>query len=170
MNPKVWSDIDDIDTLKSLPDTAMHRNIEKIIESAAAEHGDRIKCAIICSCGVYGTGHGLGNTQSALVPLYWEHIKTTKRAFYANSGTNTRSWVHIDDLVQVYLKLVEAAVAGGGIADWGREVRDLSTPDTHLFTLHHMQYLMTYGLSRAITSLQHKNGRISILPKPLVTS
>ncbi|KAK9778648.1 putative NAD-dependent epimerase/dehydratase domain-containing protein [Seiridium cardinale] len=121
-NPKVWSDVDDIDTLKSLPDTALHRSIEKIIEVTAADHGDRLKCAIICSCGVYGPGRGLGNTQSGLVPMYWSEIRKKGHAFYTKSGGNTRSWVHIDDLTQLYLKLLEAAVAGGGTADWGREV------------------------------------------------
>ncbi|KAK8096156.1 hypothetical protein PG999_014178 [Apiospora kogelbergensis] len=123
-NPQVWSDVADLDDLKSLPDTALHRNMEKIIEQAAAEHGDRLKCAIICSCGVYGEGRGPGNTQSGLIPMYWAQIQKKGRegrAFYANSGGNTRSWVHIDDLTQVYLKLVEAAAAGGGNASWGRE-------------------------------------------------
>lgn len=32
--------------------------------------------------------------------------------FYYGEGTNTRSWVHIDDLMRVYLKVVEAAASG----------------------------------------------------------
>jgi nucleoside-diphosphate-sugar epimerase len=123
-NPKVWSDIDDIDTITSLPDTALHRNIEKIVQTAAADHGDVLKCAIICSCGVYGQGRGIGRTQSIMVPVYLEDILASpaKQAFYTAPGANTRSWVHIGDLVSVYMKLVEAAAAGGGTADWGREV------------------------------------------------
>lgn len=97
--------------------------MEKIVEQAAREHGDRLRCAIICSCGVYGKGRGPGNTESGLVPMYWAQIAKSKRAFYTSSGANTRSWVHIDDLCKVYLALVESAVAGGGRADWGREVR-----------------------------------------------
>lgn len=130
-NPKIWSDVDDIDAIKSLPDTALHRGMEKIIEQAALEHNDRLRCAIICSCGVYGKGRGPGNTESGLVPMYWAQIAKLKRAFYTNSGGNTRSWVHIDDLTKVYLALVESAVQGGGRADWGREVRIASA--AHLF-------------------------------------
>ncbi|VBB84702.1 Putative protein of unknown function [Podospora comata] len=119
-NPRVWNDIHDIEQLTSLPDTALHRNIEKIVQKAAVDHGDRLKCAIICSCGVYGPGKGPGRAQSQLVPLFCDEIiNNTKRAFYTQSGGNTRSWVHIDDLVAVYIKLVEAAAAGGGNADWG---------------------------------------------------
>ncbi|KAK4663574.1 hypothetical protein QC763_609630 [Podospora pseudopauciseta] len=119
-NPRVWNDIHDIGQLTSLPDTALHRNIEKIVQKAAVDHGDRLKCAIICSGEVYGPGKGPGRAQSQLVPLFCDEIiNNTKRAFYTQSGGNARSWVHIDDLVAVYIKLGEAAAAGGGNADWG---------------------------------------------------
>lgn len=51
-----------------------------------------------------------------------ENMIELGHAFYAQSGANRRSWVHVDDLMKVYLKLVEAAVAGGEDAVWGREV------------------------------------------------
>ncbi|CZR66502.1 uncharacterized protein PAC_16403 [Phialocephala subalpina] len=69
-NPKIWSAISDI-TITALPDTALYRNIEKIVQDAAAEHGDCLKCVIICSCGVYGQGRDLGKKQSSLVSLYY---------------------------------------------------------------------------------------------------
>lgn len=123
-NPKIWSDVSDLDTITTLPDTALHRSTEKIVQEAAAQHGDRLKCAIVCSCGVYGPGRGPGNTQSLMVPEFYQDIMQSdhKRAFYIKSGGNTRSWVHIDDLASLYVRLVEAAAAGGGEADWGREV------------------------------------------------
>ncbi|KAK0744877.1 hypothetical protein B0T21DRAFT_280338 [Apiosordaria backusii] len=128
-NPKVWNDVQDIDELTSLPDTALHRNIEKIVQKAAVDHGNRLKCAIICSCGVYGPGKGPGRTQSQLVPVFYDEIvNNTKRAFYTQSGENTRSWVHIDDLTALYMKLIEAAAAGGGNADWGLQVRTYRIP------------------------------------------
>ena len=46
--------------------------------------------------------------------------------FYTESGSNRRSWVHINDFMELYVALVEAAVAGGGEADWGKEVRSHS--------------------------------------------
>lgn len=44
------------------------------------------------------------------------------RPFYAGEGGNVRSWVHVEDLVKIYLGLVESAVRGGEGADWGLEV------------------------------------------------
>ncbi|PVH74802.1 hypothetical protein DL98DRAFT_551990 [Cadophora sp. DSE1049] len=78
---------------------------------AAVHYGDVLKCAIICSCGVI------------MVPVYLEDILVSpkKQAFYSSPGTNTRSWVHISDLVSVYMKLVEVAAIGGGTADCGEE-------------------------------------------------
>jgi nucleoside-diphosphate-sugar epimerase len=45
--------------------------------------------------------------------------------FYLNEGTNVRGWVHIDDLIQIYVRLVEAAAAGGGSVSWGLNVSTL---------------------------------------------
>jgi nucleoside-diphosphate-sugar epimerase len=130
LNPKEWSDLDNIDQITSLPDSAPHRKIEKYLQGVAVEHGDKLKCAIISSCGVYGPGKGMGNTQSILIPMFYDEIVKLGRAFYTGSGGNQRSWVHMDDLMQVYLKLVESAAVGGGDAVWGKEVRvcDNSNP------------------------------------------
>jgi nucleoside-diphosphate-sugar epimerase len=122
LNPKIWSDIDDIDAITSLPDRALHRNVDKIIQEAAAANGEKLKTAIVCPPDIYGPGRGLGRTQSIYIPAYLDEAKLVGAALYAGEGKNTRSWVHIEDLMTVYLKLIEAAVAGGGGADWGREV------------------------------------------------
>lgn len=76
-----------------------------------------------CPPDIYGPGRGPGRTQSVYFPVFWNEIKKVGAPFYAGEGTNSRSWVHIEDLMTVYLKLVEAAVAGGGDADWGVKVR-----------------------------------------------
>ena len=122
LNPKVWSDIDDIDEITSRPDPELHRNVDKIIQTAAAQHGDKLKTAIMCPPDVYGPGRGPGRTQSVYFPVFCNEIESLGAPFYTGEGTNTRSWVHIEDLMTVYLKLTEAAVAGGKGADWGKEV------------------------------------------------
>ncbi|WPH00457.1 NAD(P)-binding protein [Acrodontium crateriforme] len=121
LNPKVWNDIDDLDEIVSRPDRELHRNVDKIIQKAASDHGDRLKTAIVCPPDIYGTGRGPGRTQSVFFPLFVKQARAVGRPFYAGDGTNTRSWVHIEDLMVIYLKLVEAAVNGGKGADWGRD-------------------------------------------------
>ncbi|CAK4032182.1 Hypothetical predicted protein [Lecanosticta acicola] len=120
-NPKVWSDIDDIEEITSRPDAELHRNVDKIIQEAARKHGERLKTAIVCPPDIYGKGRGPGRTTSVYFPVFLDEIKTIGAPFFGGEGANTRSWVHIDDLMQIYLKLVEAAAGGGGSADWGVE-------------------------------------------------
>ncbi|EIN09050.1 nucleoside-diphosphate-sugar epimerase [Punctularia strigosozonata HHB-11173 SS5] len=121
LNPKVWSDLTDIDTLTSLPPTRWHRVTDEIIQSAADAHGDALKCAIVAPSDIYGRGHGTGRTQSMFLPVFRDEILRVGAAFYAGDGTNTRSWVHVDDVAWLFVKLVEEAVAGGGNAVWGRQ-------------------------------------------------
>lgn len=122
-NPKIWSDVSDIDEITSRPDGELHRNVDKIIQEAAREHGEKLKTAIVCPPDIYGKGRGPGKTATVYFPTFLDEIKTIRSPFYANEGTNTRSWVHIEDLMQVYVNLVEAAATGGANADWGIEVR-----------------------------------------------
>ena len=121
LNTKIWSDITDIDAITSLPANALHRNVDIIIQAAAAEHGDVLKTAIICPPDIYGPGRGPGRKQSAFFPGFLREAKKIGSPFYVAEGANTRSWVHIEDLMNVYMNLIEAAAEGGGKADWGRE-------------------------------------------------
>ncbi|EME42192.1 hypothetical protein DOTSEDRAFT_89648 [Dothistroma septosporum NZE10] len=76
-------------------------------------HGGKLKTAIVCPPDIYGPGRGPGNTASVFLSAFFDEIVGTIGApFYGGEGTNTRSWVHIEDLVQLYSRLIEAAVAG----------------------------------------------------------
>lgn len=128
LNPKVWSDIDDLDTLTSLPDTTPHRPVEKIIQAAAEEHGDKLKCAIICASGIYGKGRGMVRQQSLWMPDFYSEVTKFGATFYTGTGGNSRGWTHIDDLMEIYLALVDDAAQGGGAADWGKAVSAIAAP------------------------------------------
>lgn len=122
LNPKVWSDVEDVDAISSLPDNALHRNTEKFLFDTIEKHGDKINIAIMCPPDIYGKGLGLAKNWSALVPIFInEAKKLDNRVFFFEDGLNTRSWVHIQDLANLYLKVVEAAATGGHGATWGKE-------------------------------------------------
>ncbi|KAJ7444879.1 nucleoside-diphosphate-sugar epimerase [Mycena latifolia] len=125
LNPRVWSDVDDIEELANLPDNRIHRPVDKLVWEAAATHGAHIHTAIMCPPDIYGKGHGPGTTQSFLVPFFYDAILAHKSAFYLASGENTRSFVHIDDVMSLYVKVVEEAVSSletGTVRDeyWGK--------------------------------------------------
>ncbi|KAI0975642.1 NAD(P)-binding protein [Xylaria arbuscula] len=126
-NPKVYSDTDDIKELVSRPDNALHRRTDAIVLKAAADHGHSLKTAIVCPPDIYGRGHGPGRKASYYIPSFLEGIRKLGKPFYLRDGSNIRGWVHIDDFVQIYISLVEAAVAGGGSVSWGSEGYFLAT-------------------------------------------
>lgn len=121
LNPKIWSDIDSLPEIKSLPDSALHRNTEKILHDTVRHHSDKINIAIMCPPDIYGKGRGLVKTHSAFVPMFIHEIQSTMggKVFYYNEGTNTRSWVHIDDLMRIYLRVVEAAASSSDKKNFG---------------------------------------------------
>ncbi|KAJ7709657.1 NAD(P)-binding protein [Mycena rosella] len=110
LNPRVWSDVDDIEELAKLPDNRIHRHVDKLVFEAAATHGGHIHTAIICPPDIYGKGRGPGVTQSFMVPFFYDAILAHKSAFYVSNGENVRSLVHIQDVMSLYVSIVEEAV------------------------------------------------------------
>ncbi|KAF4459834.1 nucleoside-diphosphate-sugar epimerase [Fusarium albosuccineum] len=122
LHPKIWSDIDDVDAIWSFPVESIHRNTELLIQEAWSKHGDKLKTAIVCPPNIHGRGTGPIRIDSFYVPsLYAESLKLGA-TFYLGSGSNIYSRVHIEDVAQVFLRLVEAAADGGQGAEWGRQV------------------------------------------------
>jgi nucleoside-diphosphate-sugar epimerase len=112
LNPKIWSDTTSLTEIRALPAKALHRNTENILHSTIVAHGDKIHIAIMCPPDIYGRGKGLVKKNSALVPMYIKEIQNLGGApFYYKEGTNTRSWVHIEDLMRLYLHVIEAAAS-----------------------------------------------------------
>jgi len=124
LNPHIYSDITGIAEVITRPVGSLHQHTDRFIQETAVKHGEKIKTAIVCPPDIYGRGKGPGKTRSVYFPEFVKEImKTGGAPFYCNEGTNTRGWVHIDDLMDLYVPLVEAAVAGGGSVTWGKEVR-----------------------------------------------
>ncbi|OCL13479.1 NAD dependent epimerase/dehydratase family protein [Glonium stellatum] len=116
---KVYDDWDGVGEVTSLPDTAVHRNVDKVVLAAGTEQSARIRTAIVCPPTIYGPGRGPDNQRS--MQAYEMAKATLKRGkgFQVEGGQNLWTMVHVQDLSQVYLRLVEEAVKGGGNATWG---------------------------------------------------
>ncbi|KAI4101978.1 MAG: hypothetical protein L6R37_004694 [Teloschistes peruensis] len=115
---KIYNDLDGVGEVTSLPDSAPHRNVDKIILASSDAH---VKTAIVCPPTIYGQGRGTGNQRSIQVP---ELAKVTlQKGFGVQVGAGKTYWtnVHVHDLSDAYVLLVEAAAAGGGKASWGNE-------------------------------------------------
>jgi nucleoside-diphosphate-sugar epimerase len=59
-----YDDLEDVAGLTGLPDTAFHRDVDKIVLNAGSES---VKTAIVCPPTIYGEGRGPGNKRSRQV-------------------------------------------------------------------------------------------------------
>lgn len=116
----VFNDWDDIGQVTSIPDAAIHRNVDKIVLSAG-DHPDKVKTAIVCPPTIYGPGRGPDNQRSLQAYNLSKITLQRKKAFQVGSGKNLWTQVHVQDLSDLYLLLGEAAIEGGGKATWGKD-------------------------------------------------
>lgn len=115
---KIYDDWDGIGEITSLPDFAPHRNVDKIILAADTHN---VKSAIVCPPTIYGRGRGPGNQRSHQVPELSRCTLQKGHGIQVGAGKTYWSNVHVHDLSDAYVALIEAAAAGGGKATWGRE-------------------------------------------------
>ena len=144
---KVYDDWDGLKTILSIPDHAPHRSADKIVIGAGT---DSLKTAIVCPPLIYGQGRGPGNPRSHQVPEMARGVLERKQGFQVGPGENRTAIVHVFDLSNCFLKLVEAAVSGGGNASWGQ--------DGYYFTENGEA---SFGqVARDVASAAHKQGLI----------
>lgn len=112
LNPKIWSDITSVTEIASLPNSALHRPTEALLHTSISASASKVHIAIICPPDIYGPGKGPGKTSSALIPMFLNEILSSppekRQPFYIADGTNSRSWVHIDDLLRLYLHILDS--------------------------------------------------------------
>jgi len=103
-----YNDLEEVFELTSLPETAFHRNIDKIVLAAGSPS---VKTAIVCPPTIYGDGRGPGNKRSRQV--YHLVSATLKNGQAPQLGKGLTEWdnVHVHDLSDLFVLLVEAAVA-----------------------------------------------------------
>ncbi|KAF2716180.1 NAD(P)-binding protein [Polychaeton citri CBS 116435] len=119
---KVYNDLEGIKEVTSLPDAAIHRNVDKIVLEAGTTFPSRVKTAIVCPPTIYGIGRGPDSQRSIQLPELCRLSLIEGQAIMVNQGLTYWGHVHIQDLSALYLKLTEEAAAGGVKDDaWGTE-------------------------------------------------
>ncbi|KAI0149964.1 NAD(P)-binding protein [Hypoxylon sp. NC0597] len=103
-----YHDIDDIERILSLPDEAIHRDVDKIV--IAANESPAVKTLIVGPPTIYGQGRGPVNQRSIQVPGLIEF--TLKNGFAPIQAPGLTEWdnVHIRDLGEFFVLAVEAAL------------------------------------------------------------
>ncbi|ERT01965.1 nucleoside-diphosphate-sugar epimerase [Sporothrix schenckii 1099-18] len=109
---QTYNDYDGVETLVTgLPDTAMHRDVDLVVQAAAREHSDVLRVAIVAPPTIYGAGRGPDNWRSIQVPSLAEYVLKEGYAPYAEgSGETVWDNVHVHDLSNLLVSLVEAGL------------------------------------------------------------
>jgi nucleoside-diphosphate-sugar epimerase len=141
-----YNDWDGIKEVTSLPDAALHRNVDKIV-LAASEGAGEVKTAIVCPPCIYGPGRGPGNQDSVQVYKYSAATLKRGKGFIINEGTNIWTESHIRDLSNIFLSLVTSALEpNGGKATWNEDGYYFSETGTFAWG----------DIGKAITEIAHE--------------
>lgn len=118
----VYNDWNGIKEVTSLPDHYAHREVDKIVLAAAEKNPGRIHTAIICPPCISGPGRGPDNQRSVQVYNLAKATLIRKKGFQIGAGQNIWNEVHVQDLSNLFLGLVTAALQpDGGKATWNAE-------------------------------------------------
>lgn len=123
-----------MDELTNLPDHAFHRNVDRLVLDAGNKHADVIKTALVCPPTIYGTGRGPVSGRGRQTYELAKFI--LGKQFVPIIGKGKARWnnVHVADLSDVYLLLVEAAVAGKSTPGlWGGDAYYLTENGEHVW-------------------------------------
>lgn len=120
---KVYNDWDGVTELTSLPDSAHHRPVDKVVLAASSSVPvpEKVKTAIVCPPLIWGRGRGPGNTRSIQAYDAARLMLRMRQAFVVGKGENKWNEVHVEDLSKLYVLLGEAAVNGGPPATWNEK-------------------------------------------------
>nr|OQO28300.1 hypothetical protein B0A51_03919 [Rachicladosporium sp. CCFEE 5018] len=132
---KEYNDWDGVGDLTNLPDSAFHRNVDKIVLQAGKDHGDVVKTALVCPPTIYGRGRGPVSVRSRQAYELTKLILNEKYIPVIGEGKARWNHIHVADLAQLFLLLVEAAAAKKLDAElWGEKGYYLCESGEHLWT------------------------------------
>ncbi|KAI1378579.1 NAD(P)-binding protein [Hypoxylon crocopeplum] len=103
-----YHDIDDIARIVSLPDVAIHRDVDKVV--LAANDSPAVRTMIVGPPCIYGPGRGPVNKRSIQVPRITEFALRNGYAPIQAPGLTEWDNVHIHDVSAFYVLAVEAAL------------------------------------------------------------
>ncbi|KAI6769810.1 hypothetical protein HG530_004439 [Fusarium avenaceum] len=99
------NDIHDIDRILNLPDEAIHKDIDNIVQNLDS---DAVRSLIVAPPVIYGIRKGLVNKSSIAVPTLTKATFDLGYAPFVGAGKAKWDNVHVGDLADLLIKCVEA--------------------------------------------------------------
>jgi len=151
---KVYSD-GDLSTYHALPATNIHKNVDDIVLDAGRR--GKIDAVVVCPPTIWGKGEGEFNTVSIQVPMLVKATMKAGHGFLLEKGINTWSIIHVADLSDAYLTILDAALHSKLPSD----------PNGRVFFVENGEYEQRQ-VTEAVCKELHKKGKIdSPDPKPI---
>ncbi|KAI0056495.1 NAD(P)-binding protein [Artomyces pyxidatus] len=108
-NGRIWNDNNE-DDIKSITTSTLHGQVDvPILEAAVAGY---VENYIICPAAIAGTAHGPINNGSIFFKYVAQALIAMQRIVYVGEGSNQFTIVHIDDVVDLFLRVFERARKG----------------------------------------------------------
>lgn len=106
---KVYDDMKDIDEIHSI----ITRNPKRVVDNLiVTQDPSKVKAALIIGPHIYGGGRGPLNNRSVQAPEITRATFELNEGFRLNAGKNNWSNVHVHDLSDLIVSLVDAAAEG----------------------------------------------------------
>jgi hypothetical protein len=105
----IWDDLDGIEAIKSIIRSNPTRAVDNYMMSVA-QSSSYIKTAAVYPPIIYGSGRGPINQRSVQIPDLVEASLKRRRAFRLGPGVNRWGNIHIRDLSEMILRLIDKAV------------------------------------------------------------
>jgi len=131
---KEYNDWTGISELTNLPDEAFHRNVDKIVLGAGT---DVCKTNVVCPPTIYGDGRGPVSGRGRQVYEMSKLVLTGGYIPIIGAGAARWNNVHVADLADVYVLLVEAALSPQHSQDpelWGAKGYTIVENGEHLWS------------------------------------
>ncbi|RDW56722.1 hypothetical protein BP6252_14015 [Coleophoma cylindrospora] len=114
---KVYNDLEGVSEIFSVISDSPSRTVDNLI---IRQDPSKVKTALLIGPLIYGVGRGPGNQRSVQAPEIARVTLKNKEGFKLEAGENSWSNIHVHDLSDLCLKLVEAAASGeNGV--WNQE-------------------------------------------------
>ncbi|KAK1236185.1 hypothetical protein PQX77_000561 [Marasmius sp. AFHP31] len=115
---KVYEDLDCAE-IRAIPTSYVHRGTDDIVEKAA--EAGTIKGYVIMPPLIYGRGTGPFSRTSVQIPALIRGTLKLKQAPYIGKGLGLWNGVHVQDLINLYMVLLEDALSANPKAPTGAE-------------------------------------------------
>lgn len=116
-----WSDLDSA-AFWAQVEKYPSRAVDNYIRETAANDADKIATALLVGPIILGAGRGPGNRRSIQIPELARTAIARRKAWQVGRGLAEWDHVHVRDLSDITLRLVERAVQGGdGAGLWSKE-------------------------------------------------